>query len=169
MEYLNQYLTYGILVFFIVNLINVMLSTVKSIWTVKATRIMATLINAGSYGFYAMIVRSMGSYQMEVVVVVTIISNLIGVYFSMWLLDKFKKDKLWKVTIIMPKHDVVDFRHELLDLNLGFNEYPVNTKMGDTKGFDVFTKNQKDSKNLRDALAKYPQVRYHIAEIGKQL
>ena len=86
-----QYLTISTLIFFLLNLINVMLSTVKSVLTVKASRLIATLINALAYGYYTIIIKQISNSSIEMVVTVTIITNLIGVYTSLWLLDKFKK------------------------------------------------------------------------------
>lgn len=166
---LNEYLTIGILIFFVINLVNVILSTMKSILTIKSTRLIASVINALSYGFYALIIKSMASYEMEVVVIITIIANLIGVYSSMWLLDKFKKDKLWKITVIPQSEDVKGLRQNLINYDLGFNQYPINTKYGQTIAFDIFTSNQKESATLKGVLSLYENVRYHIAELGKQL
>ena len=168
MEYVKEYLTYGILIFFVVNLINVMLSTVKSIWTVKSTRMMATVINALSYGFYALIVKQMANYQLEVVVGVTIIANLIGVYFSMWLLDRFKKDKLWKISVIIMGKDYLEIRDSLLANDIGFNDYEINTKYGYSVGLDIFSKSQDESRFIKKLFDEY-SVKYHVMEIGKSL
>lgn len=166
---MQDYITLGLVVFVIVNLINVMLSTMKSILTVKSTRVVATLINAVSYGFYALMVKQMANYDVATVVTVTILANLIGVYSSMWLLDKFKKDKLWKVTVIPQSEDVVNVRGSLIHKGLGFNEYKVFTKYGETIGFDIFTNNQTESATLREILNNYVNVKYHVLEIGKGL
>lgn len=169
MNAIQDYVSLGLVVFVVVNLINVMLSTMKSILTVKSTRVVATLINAVAYGFYALIVKQMANYDVATVVTVTILANLIGVYSSMWLLDKFKKDKLWKVTVIPQSEDVVNVRGSLIHKGLGFNEYKVFTKYGETIGFDIFTNNQTESATLREILNNYANVKYHVLEIGKGL
>jgi len=166
---IQDYFTLGIIIFIIVNLINVMLSTMKSILTIKSTRIVASLFNALSYGFYALIIKSMANYDITSVVIITIVANLVGVYSSMWILDKFKKDKLWKVTVIPQKQDTNGLRKNLLSYELGFNEYPIITKYGNTIAFDIFTNSQKESATLKGILSFYENVKYHIAEIGKGL
>lgn len=158
-----------ILLFAIITLINVVLSTAKSILTIKASRKVAALINAVSYGFYAMVVKQMASVSLEAVVIITVLANLIGVYFSMWLLDKFKKDVFWKVTIIPKNENFADIRKELVENELGFNEYEVNTRDGNQKALDVFSENTAASKKLKEILNKYGNVKYHISEIGNQL
>ena len=163
-----QYLTIGTLVFFILNLLNVMLCTAKSILTVKSTRGIATIINAVAYGYYAMIIKQIGDQDLIVVVIATIIANLIGVYFSLWLLDKFKKDKLWVVRIAVTMTDYLNLKEELISDGLGFNEYVITTKYGESVGMDIFSHNQKESQELRELLEKY-KVKYYIIESRNSL
>ena len=163
-----QYLTIGTLVFFILNLLNVMLCTAKSILTVKSTRGIATIINAVAYGYYAMIIKQIGDQDLIVVVIATIIANLIGVYFSLWLLDKFKKDKLWVVRIAVTMTDYLNLKEGLISDGLGFNEYAITTKYGESVGMDIFSHNQKESQKLRELLEKY-KVKYYITESRNSL
>lgn len=158
-----------IVIFFIITLINVVLSTAKSILTVKASRGVATLINAISYGFYAMVVKQMATVSTEIVVTATVICNLIGVYFSMWLLDKFKKDVLWKITVIPETKGFPNIRRELIENGLGFNEYEINTKYGNQMALDIFSQDQAKSKKIKEILNRNGKAKYHILEIGDQL
>ncbi len=159
----------AIIIFFITTLVNVMLSTIKSILTVKASRKVAALINAIAYGFYAVVVKQMTTVSTRTVVIVTVLCNLIGVYFSMWLLEKFKKDVLWKITVI-PKIDATDaLKAKLIENGLGFNFYPVNTKYGLQTGFDIFSATQEESKIIKDILQEVDMIKYYIIEIDKQL
>ena len=77
-----------VIVFFCCSLVNVMLSTVKSILTVRSTKNVAAVINAITYGFYAIVVKQLAELSVPVTVIVTIITNLIGVYISMWILGE---------------------------------------------------------------------------------
>ena len=165
---MTQLLTISFLFFFVVSLINVILSTMKSVLTIKATREIATLMNAVSYGFYAMVIKSMGSFDVYLVVVVTVVTNLIGVYFSMWVLSKLRKDKLWKVSIIASIEDSEKIRVLLKENDLGYNRYDINTKYGVSDGLDIYSHTQAQSKILREILENF-NVKYHVVEIGKQL
>lgn len=158
-----------ILFFAVITLINVVLSTAKSILTIKATRKVAALINAVSYGFYAMVVKQMASVSLEAVVIITVLANLIGVYFSMWLLDKFKKDVFWKITIIPENSSFSNIRKELVENKLGFNEYEVNTRYGNQKALDVFSESTAASKKIKEILSRNGNIKYHISEVGTQL
>lgn len=158
-----------IIIFSIITLVNVILSTAKSILTVRASRKVAAVINAFSYGFYAMVVKQMATVNLHSVVIITVICNLIGVYFSMWILDKFKKDVFWKITVIPEMSSFSSIRSELIDNDLGFNEYYVNTKYGNQIALDIFSQNQEKSKKIKEILKKYDKVKYHIQEIGNEL
>ena len=165
---MTQYITITLLVFIGINLINVILSTMKSILTIKSTRLVATLINAIAYGFYSLIVKQMSDFDTTIVVVVTIGTNLIGVYFSMWLLDKLKKDKIWKITVVVFGDDYKEITDALMTNEIGFNNYNLHTKYGQNIALDIFSKSQKDSKLIKDLLADY-EVKYYITELNKQL
>ena len=158
-----------ITIFFIITLINVILSTVKSILTVKSSRTVATIINAVAYGFYAMVVKQMATVSTEIVIIATVVCNLVGVYFSMWLLDKFKKDVLWKITVIPQTKNFENVRNRLIENGLGFNEYSINTKYGTQMALDIFSESQSESKIIKEILNQNGKVKYHILEITKQL
>lgn len=158
-----------IIIFSIMTLINVILSTAKSILTVRASRGNAALINAISYGFYAMVVKQMVTVDLNIVLIVTILANLIGVYFSMWVLDMVKKDDFWKITVIPENKHFATIRKELIENELGFNEYKVNTKYGEQMALDIFSVNQAKSAKIKEILARNGKVKYHIQEIGNQL
>ncbi|HHT96496.1 MAG TPA: hypothetical protein GXZ90_01205 [Clostridiales bacterium] len=158
-----------IIIFSTITLVNVVLSTAKSILTVRASRETAALINAISYGFYSLVVKQMATVSTETVVIVTVMANLIGVYFSMWLLDKFKKDMFWKITVIPEIKNFENIRRELIENDLGFNEYKVNTKYGNQMALDIFSQTQYKSKKIKSILDSNGRVKYHIQEIKNQL
>ena len=99
-------LTAYIILFFVCQLINVALNTAKTIIMHKEEKISSSLINAITFGFYAIIVvMTASALPLWITIVITIITNLIGVYLSMWILEKFKKDKLWEITATIDKEE----------------------------------------------------------------
>lgn len=104
-------MTEMIILFVVLQLVNVVLQTLKSIITVKGTTTQSALMNAIAYGVYTVIVvftagTFTGDYLTDLIIkiAVTMGTNLIGVYISAWILNKFKKDKLWEIvaTVKMP-------------------------------------------------------------------
>ena len=148
---------FATIVFFICSLINVMLSTLKTILTVKASKGVATIINAITYGFYAIVVKQLASLDLITTVTVTIVTNIIGVYVSMWLLEKTKKDCLWKISVTTKDNTLVE---KLEKFSISYVMNPVQYKKQTYYNIDVFSENQKDSSII--------EVKYNITEINKK-
>lgn len=155
---------FATIVFFICSLINVMLSTLKTILTVKASKGVATIINAITYGFYAIVVKQLASLDLITTVTVTILTNIIGVYVSMWLLEKTKKDCLWKISITTKNNTLVE---KLEKFSISYVMNPVQYKKQTYYNIDVFSENQKDSAIIENILKEY-KVKYNITEINKK-
>lgn len=155
---------FATIVFFICSLINVMLSTLKTILTVKASKGVATIINAITYGFYAIVVKQLASLDLITTVTVTIITNIIGVYVSMWLLEKTKKDCLWKISVTTKDNTLVE---KLEKFSISYVMNPIQYKKQTYYNIDVFSENQKDSSIIENILKEY-KVKYNITEINKK-
>ena len=155
---------FATIVFFICSLINVMLSTLKTILTVKASKGVATIINAITYGFYAIVVKQLASLDLITTVTVTIVTNIIGVYVSMWLLEETKKDCLWKISVTTKDNTLVE---KLEKFSISYVMNPVQYKKQTYYNIDVFSENQKDSSIIENILKEY-KVKYNITEINKK-
>ena len=155
---------FATIIFFICSLINVMLSTLKTILTVKASKVVATIINAITYGFYAIVVKQLASLDLITTVTVTIVTNIIGVYVSMWLLEKTKKDCLWKISVTTKDNTLVE---KLEKFSISYVMNPVQYKKQTYYNIDVFSENQKDSSIIENILKEY-KVKYNITEINKK-
>lgn len=155
---------FATIVFFICSLINVMLSTLKTILTVKASKGVATIINAITYGFYAIVVKQLANLDLITTVTVTIVTNIIGVYVSMWLLEKTKKDCLWKISVTTKDNTLVE---KLEKFSISYVMNPVQYKKQTYYNIDVFSENQKDSSIIENILKEY-KVKYNITEINKK-
>lgn len=155
---------FATIIFFICSLINVMLSTLKTILTVKASKGVAIIINAITYGFYAIVVKQLASLDLITTVTVTIVTNIIGVYVSMWLLEKTKKDCLWKISVTTKDNTLVE---KLEKFSISYVMNPVQYKKQTYYNIDVFSENQKDSSIIENILKEY-KVKYNITEINKK-
>ena len=111
-----------IIVFIICQLINVALNTIKTIIMHKEEKISSSIINAITYGFYAIIViMTASSLPLWITILITAITNLIGVYGSMWVLEKFKKDSLWEITATTDRKNLDRVREYLNILKISHN------------------------------------------------
>ena len=155
----------AIIIFTVCSLVNVILSTMKTILTVRSTKIVASIINAVTYGFYAIVVKQLASLDLTVTVIVTIATNLIGVYLSMWLMDKMKKDCLWKISVTTKDKSIVK---KIENFDIEYTMSPIQYKKEIYYSIEIFSKNQKDSTIIKNILNEY-KVKYNVTEITKTL
>ena len=155
----------AIIIFTVCSLVNVILSTMKTILTVCSTKVVASIINAVTYGFYAIVVKQLASLDLTVTVIVTIATNLIGVYLSMWLMDKMKKDCLWKISITTKDKSIVK---KIENFDIEYTLSPIQYKKETYYSIEIFSKNQKDSTIIKNILNEY-KVKYNVTEITKTL
>ena len=154
-----------IIIFSVCSLVNVILSTMKTILTVRSTKIVASIINAVTYGFYAIVVKQLASLDLTVTVIVTIATNLIGVYLSMWLMDKMKKDCLWKISVTTKDKSIAK---KIENFDIEYTMSPIQYKNEIYYSIEIFSKNQKDSTIIKNILNEY-KVKYNVTEITKTL
>ena len=142
-----------IIIFTICQFINVALNTIKTIIMHKEEKISSSIINAITYGFYAIIVvMTATALPLWQTVVITIITNLIGVYMSMWLLEKFKKDSLWEIVATVREEDTFYLADELDILEISYND--IKTSQGENV-FHIYSKSQKESAEIKERLDFY--------------
>jgi hypothetical protein len=152
-----------IIVFVICSLINVILSTLKTLIMVNAGRNSAILINAVCYGFYTLVVKQLGAVDYVTAVVVTILANIVGVWVSYKIMDLFTKDKVWRITATLKnKEEFAKCVEELKKYNIGF------TYIEQTKAIDIYSYNQKESAIIKNILQNYNH-KYFIQEMAKSL
>lgn len=100
---LGTVLSISALYFFIISLVNVILSSAKSICTVRYGRGINIFMNVIAYSFYVVVVKQTATLPLGITVLSTAVTNAIGVWLSYVILDRLQKDRLWKVEVIVPK------------------------------------------------------------------
>lgn len=158
---ISMSISWYIILFTICQLINVALNTAKTIIMHKEEKISSSVINAVTYGFYAIIVvMTASALPLWITIVITALTNLIGVCGSMWLLDRFKKDSMWEI------HATVDFEYigyvadELDALEVDYIDF--KTTCG-KEVFHIYSRSQADSKAIKEVLDSYG-AKYNVCE-----
>lgn len=135
--------------FITLNVINVILQTVRSIATVKCGKMAAALVNALSYGLYTIvIVYTNCSLALWAKVVVVAACNMVGVYVVKLIEEKLRKDKLWKIeatfyTKNLPDIDKTTVPHSYVKLN---EKHTI---------FNFYCVSQKESSEIKQLITKY--------------
>lgn len=147
--------------FIVLNVLNVIIQTVKSIATIKCGKWMASVVNAVAYGLYTIVVvYTVCDLNLWLKVGVVAVANLIGVFFVKLFEEKARKDKLWKVEATVTPSDVGDVQLELDKLNISHNCFRTS---GEYRVFNIFCPTQKESMQVKIILDKY-NAKYFVSE-----
>lgn len=87
-----------LILFIVMNVLNVIIQTIKSIATIKCGKTAAALINALAYGLYTYIIV-LTNCDLPIIAKCLIVAsaNFVGVWVVKFFEEKARKDKLWKV------------------------------------------------------------------------
>ena len=147
--------------FVILNIVNVIIQTVKSLATVKCGKTIASIVNAIAYGLYTVVVvYTVCDLPLWLKVVVVGVANLIGVFVVKWLEEKSRKDKLWKVEATVAPHYVGDVQDSLTEMNISHNCFKTS---GDHRVFNIYCPTQKESLIVKEILDKH-NAKYFVSE-----
>ena len=150
-----------LIVFIILNVVNVILQTVKSLATVKCGKGMAALVNAIAYGLYTVVVvYTVCDLPLWLKVVVVGLCNLIGVFVVKWGEEKARKDKLWKVEATVHEPYKVSLTIDLEKAGLPYNYIEG---VGKYVLFNIYCDTQEESAKARDIL-DYHKAKYFVSE-----
>ena len=146
-----------LLTFITLNILNVIIQTVKSIATIKCGKTLAAIINAVAYGLYTVVtVYMMCELELWLKALIVAVANLVGVYVVKFLEEKARKDKLWKVEATIKRNNRQKILSYLINSEIPYNYYLLQT--GDIV-VNCYCYSQKQSQIVKEILndcnAKY--------------
>ena len=147
-------------------MVNVGLQTFKSISTVQGGKFGAAASNALTYGFYTIILKQISSYPLGISVLVMVTTNFIGVYAVKLLLEKTRKERLWKITVVTNQKNQLQMEEKLRYRNI---EYVVfNLPESKKIVFDIYSNSEIESAYIKEILSNIGG-RVSVVEIEKEL
>lgn len=150
-----------LLVFIVLNVVNVIIQTVKSIATIKCGAWAAASINALAYGLYTIVVVYMNADGLGLFwkAIIIGIANLVGVYVVKVVEHKKRKAKLWKVECTVPRTQI-----SVLDGMLDKNCVPHNYVIAGRYGiFNCYCATENESVTVKGILDLY-EAKYFVSE-----
>lgn len=153
-------MNYNLIFFVVIQLLNVIVSTFKSILTVEGSKHSAALINAVSYTFFVVTTKLTMDYSFEFIIITTFLTNYIGVYFSKWYMEKRRKERLWTITATIRK-DVVSKIE--LSLKKRSVKYAIIPAYNDRLLLNMFSYSKAESLLIKEILDKY-KVPFAVTE-----
>ena len=154
-----------LLIFTALTIINVVLSTAKSLITIKGGMWAAAFMNAFTYGVYTYLVFFTADDTLTLwqKAIITFICNFIGVLLVKWIEQKATKDKLW-VFLATAKTDLAELHKvdEMLKqagIKLLYNEVVKD----ELYSLQIFSNTQKESKMIESVLENF-NIQYCAVE-----
>ena len=150
----------AILIFAIATVINVTLSTIRSLCTINGGKWLSAITNAICYGFYPLIVMLTAKDTVSIIVnmVITAIANFVCVWLIKLIEEKSRKDKMWKVEMAIPCEETELVKTMLVRKNIPYNYVNV----GSWTMFNCYCDKQEDTKvcvsvakNLKGKISAY--------------
>ena len=150
-----------LILFVAMNVLNVIVQTIKSIATIKCGKMGASLVNAVAYGLYTyIVVLTMCDLPLIWKCIIVALANFIGVYAVKWGEEKARKDKLWKVEATVLRGWTKELHKSLVEAEIPHN-YLEN--VGKYTLFNIFCEKQSDSAKAKEILNKYG-AKYFVSE-----
>lgn len=152
-----------ILLYFICSTVNVILNTVKSLFLIRYNnKMLNCAANAITYGFYTVVLKQIADTDLVTAVVVTILTNIIGVYVSMAITDRIDTaSKLYKISLTAKDTTV---EQDLIKYQLEYAINPVTYKGITLYNVEVYAKGKTEKNIMKELLAKY-KINYNIQEL----
>ena len=149
-----------LILFVVMNVLNVIIQTVKSICTIKCGKAVAAIVNAVAYGLYTyIVVLTMCDLPLLAKCLIVAGCNFVGVYVVKLIEEKARKDKLWKVEATIPVEVAEKVKHDLKANGLPYNYIDIEKYYL----FNVYCENQEQSKVAKVVLDYY-NAKYFVSE-----
>ena len=150
-----------LIIFVLMNILNVIIQTIKSIVTVKCGKTTAAIVNAIAYGLYTYImVLTMCELPLLIKCIVVAGCNFIGVWLVKWGEEKARRDKLWKVEATVLRGWTKELHAKLVEAEIPHN-YLEN--VGKYTLFNIFCETQAQSAKAKAILDNY-NAKYFVSE-----
>lgn len=145
--------------FIVMNIVNVIIQTVKSIATIKCGKVAAAVVNAIAYGLYTyIVVLTMCDLPLLAKCLIVALANFIGVYIVKLIEEKGRKDKLWKIEVTIPTEYAT-----AVDFDLQTVPHSYITISNKHTLFNFYCATQKESAKVKDIVGQYG-AKYFVAE-----
>ena len=150
-----------LILFIVMNVVNVVLQTIKSIATVKCGKWGAAIVNAVAYGLYTyIVVLTMCDLPLMWKCIIVALANFVGVYVVKFFEEKARKDKLWKVEATVPFYETESLHRELKDYCVDHN---FVENVGNWTIFNIYCVNQEESAKAKKILSLH-DAKYFVSE-----
>ena len=150
-----------LILFVVMNVVNVVIQTIKSIATIKCGKTAAAIVNAVAYGLYTyIVVLTRCDLPLLAKCLIVAGANFVGVYVVKFFEEKARKDKLWKVEATVHQCYRDDLHYALKNVDLPHN---FIDNVGLYTVFNIYCATQEESIMAKNFLDRY-KAKYFVSE-----
>lgn len=157
----------NLIIFFIgLSIINVIFSTIRSIATIKGGKWIASIMNAGYFGYYNIVMFYMVSddFSLWIKALITALCNLVGVFIVKFFEEKAEKVQLYKIEVAVKSYCSELLQEKLKNADLSYSV--LDTVNNDYVKFEIFAEDKKQSSIVKDCIAEF-NAKYFVSETKK--
>ena len=160
-------MTSEIILFIILQVINVILSTIKSIVLIKGHKWATIIANTIYFGVYTAVLKQLTAIDnLFILVVITMAANFIGTWIGIEVTEKLRKADLWTINTVVKTEYLKDYKKALNDANIKYISY--QTTWDEYTAIDIFSESRTQSKKIKEILLKF-KAKYSIYKSHQDL
>ena len=151
--------------FVILNFVNVLVNTSRSLLTIKGGKWIASIMNAVCYGYYTIIIVITATYEMPLFIkcIAVALVNFVGVFTIKYCEEKMQKDKMWiyNATAKVNTNKLINVIELLKEINVKL----VYTTVVENELYtmQIFSNTPKESEMIKAILENYG-IKYYAIE-----
>lgn len=143
-----------LLLFVILQTVNVIMQTIKSIATVKCGKTVASIVNAITFGLYTVVLVYMNcDLSLWSKVAITAITNFAGVWIVKFIEEKMRKDKLWLIQATFSNWCDKFLKQHMETNNISYSS--IELRDGEHIIYNFYCPTQKESEYVRELIKEY--------------
>lgn len=160
-------MTPEIILFIILQVINVILSTIKSIVMIKGSKWGAIIANTVYFGVYTAVLKQISAIDdLALLVIITMLANFFGTWVGIVITDKLRKADLWIVKTVIRIGYAKDYKKALNEAGIKYISY--QTTWDEYTAIDIFSESRTQSKKIKEILVKF-KAKYSIYKSHQDL
>ena len=160
-------MTPEIVLFIILQVVNVILSTIKSIVLIKGHKWATIIANTIYFGVYTAVLKQLTTIDnLWVLVGITMVANFVGTWIGIEVTEKLRKADLWTINTVVRSEYLKDYKKALNEANIKYISY--QTTWDECSAVDIFSESRSDSKIIKAILERF-NVKYSIHASHKKL
>lgn len=149
-----------ILLFIILQVVNVILSTIKSIVMIKGNKWGTIIANTIYFGVYTAVLKQLTAIDnLIILVIITMLANFFGTWLGINITEKLRKADLWTIKVVIKIEYIKDFKQALNDANLKYISY--QTTWDEYTAIDIFSETRSQSALVKPILERF-NAKYSI-------